>query len=212
MLAAGLGYPREWFGGRRVLELPNYPSDPRAQVLRALTDGRSPSGIYAVKLFASQFSEVAKIVDLPASLPELRYIRLTRSDLLGQAISWTRARQTGQFRSTEAGQKAPYYDGAAIARSLDKLASENLVWELWFARNGVTPLSLTYEELFQKPKATLEQIAGLVDAKITSGDAIDLDSGLEIQRDTVNAEWRERFLLQYSDPSRFPTDRIRGFF
>ncbi|MEI9415890.1 Stf0 family sulfotransferase [Mesorhizobium sp. Cs1321R2N1] len=210
MAAAGLGNPLEWFGGRRLLELPNYPRDPRAQVLRALRDGRSPSGIYAVKLFASQFSQVARTIDLPATLPELRYVRLTRRDLLGQAISWARARQTGRFRSTETANNAPRYDGAAIAQSLDKLVLENLVWDLWFTKNGVPFLSLTYEDLLQDPQTSLKKIAGLVNAKLARDVGFGFASGLAIQRDTVNVEWRQRFLAQYSDTSRFPVDRTRG--
>lgn len=210
MATAGLGNPLEWFGGRRVLELPNYPRDPRAQVLRALKDGRSPSGIYAVKLFASQFSQVAKTVDLPASLPGLRYVRLTRRDLLGQAISWARARQTGRFRSTEAAQNSPRYDGAAIAEALEKIMLENLAWDIWLARNGLSFLSLTYEELLANPRASLVKVAHLVDAEITFESTSGPNSGLEIQRDTVNTEWRERFLSQYSDTSKFQARNHRG--
>jgi LPS sulfotransferase NodH len=209
MATAGLGNPQEWFGGRRVLELPSYPRDPRAQVLRALKDGRSPSGIYAVKLFASQFSQVAKTVDLPASLPGLHYVRLTRRDLLGQAISWTRARQTGRFRSTEAALNSPRYDGAAIAEALEKIMLENLAWDIWLARNGLSFLSLTYEELLANPRASLVKVAHLVDAEITFESTSAPNSGLEIQRDAVNTEWRERFLSQYADTSKFQTRNHR---
>ncbi|MER9292924.1 Stf0 family sulfotransferase [Mesorhizobium sp. M0510] len=212
MAATGLGNPLEWFGGRRVLEMPNYPRDPRAQVLRALKDGRSPSGIYAVKLFASQFSQVAKTVDLPASLPKLRYMRLTRGDLVGQAVSWTRARQSGQFRSTEADQKRPCYDGKAIADSLEKIILENLAWDVWFAKNGLSFLSLTYEELLEHPRTCLERAASLVDAKLVLKPGSDLDSGLDIQRDTINEEWRERFLAEYSDTSNFHANNCRRGF
>lgn len=207
MASAGLGHPLEWFGGRRVLELPGYPRDPRAQLLRVLTDGRSSSGIYAVKLFASQFSQVAKRLDLPASLPNLRYVRLTRRDLIGQAISWTRARQTGRFRSTEVAQRTPRYDGAAIAESLDNISMENLSWDVWLAKNGLPFLSLTYEQIQQDPRASLEQIARLVDVEPLW--ETNLESGLEIQRDTINDEWRERFLSEYADPSSFRHRRNR---
>ncbi|MER8749224.1 Stf0 family sulfotransferase [Mesorhizobium sp. M1050] len=212
MAGAGLGKPLEWFGGRRVLELPNYPRDPRAQVLRALKDGRTPSGIYAVKIFASQFSQVSKTVDLPASLPALRYVRLTRRDLLGQAISWTRARQTGRFRSTEKGQNSPRYDGPAIAESLKKIGLENLAWDVWLAKNGLPFLPLTYEEVLANPQTCLEKIAHLAGTHITFGPASALNSSLEVQRDTINMEWRERFLSQYSALSKFQTisHRIRG--
>jgi LPS sulfotransferase NodH len=211
MASAGLGHPLEWFGGRRLLERPDYPRDPRAQLLRALTEGRSSSGVYAIKLFASQFAQVAKKLNLPASLPNPRYVRLTRSDLLGQAISWTRARQTRRFRSTEVSHAPPRYDGGAIAESLERILMENLAWDGWFAKNGLSFLSLTYEQIQQDPRASLEQIARLADIEPVWG--TNLQSGLEIQRDTINDEWRKRFLSEYADTSSFRNRRcrIRGF-
>lgn len=211
MASAGLGYPLEWFGGRRLLERPDYPRDPRAQLLRALTEGRSSSGVYAVKLFASQYARVAKTLNLPASLPNPRYVRLTRTDLLGQAISWTRARQTRRFRSIEVSHTPPRYDGGAIAQSLERILMENLAWDGWFAKNGLPCLSLTYEQIQQDARASLEQIARLADVDPVW--EADLESGLEIQRDKINDEWRKRFLSEYADASSFRHHRyrIRGF-
>lgn len=207
MASAGLGYPLEWFGGRRLLELPDYPRDPRAQLLRALTEGRSSTGVYAIKLFASQFAQLAKKVKLPASLPNLRYVRLTRDDLLGQAISWARARQTHEFRSTEISDVVPRYNGHAIAESLEKLLMENIAWDGWFAKNGLSFLSLTYEQLQRNPADSLTRLAQLVNVE-PNWDT-DFRSGLEVQRDAINEEWRKRFLSEYADPSSFRNRSIR---
>ncbi|TPI46579.1 hypothetical protein FJW05_14020 [Mesorhizobium sp. B2-9-1] len=207
MASAGLGHPLEWFGGRRLLELPDYPRDPRAQLLRALTQGRSSTGVYAIKLFASQFAQLAKKVKLPASLPNLSYVRLTRDDLLGQAISWARARQTREFRSTEISHLPPRYNGRAIVESLDKILMENLAWDAWFAKNGLLCLSLTYEQIQRDPADSLTKLAQLVD--VEPNWETDLRSGLEIQRDAINKEWRKRFLSEYADPSSFRYRMIR---
>ncbi|CDX23931.1 Stf0 sulphotransferase [Mesorhizobium plurifarium] len=201
MASAGLGHPLEWFGGRRLLELPGYPRDPRTQLLRALTEGRSSTGVYAIKLFASQFKQLAKKVNLPASLPNLSYVRLTRDDLLGQAISWARARQTRKFRSTEISHVPPRYNGQAIAESLEKLLMENAAWGGWFAKNGLSFLSLTYEQVQRDPAGSLTKLAQLVDVEPNWGP--ELQSGLEIQRDALNEEWRKRFLSENADPSSF---------
>ncbi|TPN76870.1 hypothetical protein FJ987_03640 [Mesorhizobium sp. CU2] len=201
MASAGLGHPLEWFGGRRLLERPDYPRDPRAQLLRALTEGRSSTGIYAIKLFASQFAQLAKKVNLPASLPKPNYVRLTRDDLLGQAISWARARQTREFRSTEIGHAPPRYNGQAIAECLEKILAENLAWDGWFAKNGLSFLPLTYEQIQRDPAGSLTKVAQLVD--VEPNWETNLRSGLEIQRDALNEEWRKRFLSEYADPSSF---------
>lgn len=201
MASAGLGHALEWFGGRRLLELPDYPRDPREQLLRGLTEGRSSTGIYAIKLFASQFAQLAKKVNLPASLPNPSFVRLTRDDLLGQAISWARARQTREFRSTETGHVSPRYDGQAIAESLEKLLMENVAWDGWFAKNGLSFLALTYEQVQRDPEASLKKLAQLVG--LEPNWAPDLRSGLEIQRDALNEEWRKRFLSEQADPASF---------
>jgi len=201
MASAGLGHPLEWFGVRRLLELPGYPRDPRAQLLRALTEGRSSTGVYAIKLFASQFTQLAKKVKLPASLPNLSYVRLTRDDLLGQAISWARARQTREFRSSEISHVPPRYDGHAIAESLEKILMENVTWDGWFAKNGLSFLPLTYEQLQRDPAGSLTKLAQLVN--VEPNWETNLRSGLEIQRDAINEEWRKRFLSEYADPSSF---------
>ena len=95
----------------------------------------------------------------------------------------------------------------------EKIALENLAWDVWLAKNGLPFLSLTYEEILEAPRANLEKIAYLADTEIAFELTSVPNSGLEIQRDTVNAEWRERFLSQYSDPSKFPASnrRIRVF-
>jgi len=97
-----LGRPLEYFNGpaRRQLTDPTYPDDPRQQVVRILTMGRTPNGVYGLKMFASQFREVAGALKLSHELPNLRFVYLRRNDVLGQAISWVRSLQTNQWRST----------------------------------------------------------------------------------------------------------------
>src|SRR5882724_11277758 len=106
-----LGRPLEYFNGiaRRQLNDPSYPDDPGEQVARILTMGRTPNGVYGLKMFASQFREVAGSVKLSRELPNLRFIVLRRRDVLGQAISWTRSLQTNQWRSTQSATGGIYY-------------------------------------------------------------------------------------------------------
>ncbi len=203
MSAAGLGNPLEWFGGRRVLEMSGYPHDARDQVLRVVTDGRSSSGVYASKLFASQFAKVAETIDLPGSLPNLHYVRLTRGDVLGQAISWARARQTRQFRSTEEAEAKPLYCEHAITQAIDRLLLQRMAWDAWFARTGVTVLSITYEEVEENAGATIERIAAHVGLDLQCKIPAPLRSGLDVQRDEINADWRSRYAGDNGDRARF---------
>src|ERR1700733_11451693 len=57
-----LGKSLEYFNGpgRRSLGYPDYPDDPTRQIDWILSEGATPNGIYAVKIFPMQFDEVQK--------------------------------------------------------------------------------------------------------------------------------------------------------
>ncbi|HXO69239.1 MAG TPA: Stf0 family sulfotransferase, partial [Bradyrhizobium sp.] len=95
-----LGYPLEYFNGpgRRALGLPDFPDAPELQIKAVLRLGATPNGVYAVKLFASQFAAFSRGLQWMDLLPNLHFVYLTRDDLLGQAISWARALPTEQYR------------------------------------------------------------------------------------------------------------------
>src|SRR5947207_4881575 len=111
-----LGRPLEYLNGfaRRQLDDPCYPDDPREQVARILTMGRTLNGVYGLKMFASQFKQVAGSIKLSRDLPDLRFIFLRRQDVLGQAISWVRGLQNNQWRSTQKPVGTISYDGPMI--------------------------------------------------------------------------------------------------
>ncbi|RZJ42339.1 MAG: hypothetical protein EON87_14820, partial [Brevundimonas sp.] len=74
-----LGNPLEYFNGpgRRALGLPNFPDAPDQQIVKVLTIGATANGIYAVKLFASQFEVVSHHVRWMDALPGLRLVYLS---------------------------------------------------------------------------------------------------------------------------------------
>jgi LPS sulfotransferase NodH len=96
-----LGTPREYFNatGRRAYDDPAYPEDPREELARVLTTGSTTNGVYGVKVHPFQLAPLLDRVDPFAELPRLRAVRIRRLDRLGQALSWARAQQTGQFRA-----------------------------------------------------------------------------------------------------------------
>ena len=134
-----LGHPLEYFNGpaRRALGMPDAPDDARGQIDLVLRRGATANGIYGVKLFAAQqHDRVAASVAWIRALPELRFVYLERRDLLGQALSWARATQTGVYRSSQRPAGAPAYDGALILSMLHEIVRERARWEAYFARHG----------------------------------------------------------------------------
>lgn len=191
---AKLGRPREYFSDpafcARVEREP--------QILdKIMAEATTPNGIYGLKVFTQQF-DVTRASKWPQKLPGLRHIHLERQDLLGQAISLVRALQTHQFRSTEQARSEPQYDGRAIARHLARIADNHARWRRYFARNGIQPLWLTYEQLTANPDATVRAVAGHLG--FDEDVAVDLASvPLSIQRDQLSEQWRSRFVLESAD-------------
>jgi trehalose 2-sulfotransferase len=196
-----LGYPLEYFNGpgRRALGLPQYPDAPELQIDAILRMGATPNGVYAVKLFASQFATFSRRVRWIDLLPSLHFVYLSRDDLLGQAISWARALQTSRYRSTQPAKRGAVYDADLIRSQLTTIVRERAQWEAFFARTGIMPLRITYERLLENRSGHVDLVAGLVGVENPVVDERRID--LVIQRDTVTEEWRQRFRLENGDPN-----------
>lgn len=197
-----LGRPLEYFNGpaRRVLDDPTFPDDPVEQILRIRTSGATPNGVYALKLFPSQHDLIRPHVSWTERLPNLHFIYLERRDVLGQAISWARAQQTGQYRSTQPLQATAAYDLHLIHARLLDVAREQARWTAFFARTGISPTTLIYEELMEDPQGGVRRIADLFGYAETA--LVDLARiNLAIQRDEVVEEWRRRFVSEAGDSS-----------
>ena len=198
-----LGHPLEYFNGsgRRALGIPDFPDEPEQQIAFILRKATSSNGVYALKLFAHQHDAVAARVSWTSALPNLRFVYHVRNDVLGQAISWVRAMQTGQYRSTQLATGVAGYDGGRILDRLLAIVRERARWELFFARTGVAPLRTAYEDLVADPLRQVRRVAefldvGEVDASIGI-DAARID--LAIQRDAQSEAWRKRFHDEYGD-------------
>jgi LPS sulfotransferase NodH len=193
-----LGHPLEYFNGagRRMLGYPDFPDEPEKQTDWILTTGATSNGIYGVKLFPWQLDLIAPSIRWSRLLPNLAFVFLKRRDLLGQAISALRAAQTQQWRATMPAQAPATYDGQQIYERLQSAVRDYARWELFFARNGIEPTVILYENLVAHPQDAVDQVARLFglqgQARVTE-QAIDL----QIQRDLMTEEWRARFLAEF---------------
>lgn len=189
-----LGNPQDWFNGPgiRARGRPDYPLDAPGQMDALRAEAATPNGVYGLKMFVGRFDQLAGF-DWRAGLSDLHWIHLDRADALGQGISDVRATQTGQFRSTTHAISAPFYDATAIRASIERTARETARWRLFFARNGITPLMLNYEQVAAAPQAAVDKVAALVGE--TGPCPIDLSlAPLAVQRDSLSDEWRKRYL------------------
>lgn len=191
-----LGRPLEYFNwqGRRGNEDPCYPVDPAQQVRMILTRGTTDNGVYGVKLFWYQHADTSAVLDWTRALPNLSFVYLERRDRLAQAISWVRALQTSQYRSTHPLNGEPAYDADMIRVRLRHLDVEYAQWPAFFSRHDVSPLRLVYEDFVGDPQRAIDDVAGMlgIPPRPIAPEGIDL----AIQRDVLNDEWRTRFLRE----------------
>jgi len=191
-----LGRPREFFDYRvRVMEYPDYPKHPRNQIKRIRTLGATANGIYGVKVFPTHLNRTDQYIDALHALPQLSFVRLIRRDILGTAISAVRAKQTHRFSSQELERHPPVYDERRIRRALENRLRHDEYWSRLFEERGIQPLILEYETLAREPQAAVDAVATLMGIALP----VPIDFAkvtIKVQRDTINAEWRQRFLAE----------------
>jgi trehalose 2-sulfotransferase len=197
-MTGALGKPSEYFNGpglRARLD-PNYPQDAEAQFNQIVPLSSTPNGVYAIKMFSGEFDRVAA-TRWASRLPDLRFVHFERLDYVGQAISEAKAIQTGRYRSTHppARPGEPVYDRALLRQQLEAAARGQARWRLFFARNAIKPLYLTYEGLLGDPGGAVQAVADLMelDAPVKVEPSA---ARLTVQRDAINEAWRARFLAE----------------
>lgn len=179
-----LGNPLEYFNGagRRALDWPDYPDDVEQQIAAILRIGATANGVYSLKVFPDHFDHSAAY-RWAERLPGLRFVHLERGDKLGQALSWARAIQTSQFRKSQPAGGSPSYSRELIQNLLSMLVRWHARWQLYFARNGIDPLRVSYEEIERDPAAVIARIGAMLEVSDLQLDPDRLS--IERQRDEM---------------------------
>lgn len=194
-----LGRPLEYFNGVGMAAFqPDYPQAGEDQLGEIVRQGATANGVYALKMFSEDFDRRAPR-DWARRLPNLHFVHLTRRDLLGQAISATRLAQTNQYFSGASADGEAFYDSRRIAREIRRLAWGQARWSAFFARCGLAPLHLDYEDIVLQPQEAAGKVARLVGLEDPA--RVDLQQvQTRPQRDAVSDEWRRRFVGEAGDP------------
>jgi LPS sulfotransferase NodH len=143
-------------------------------------------------------------VDLPAVLPGLRFIHLTRRDRLQQAVSSWRAVTTGKWHYTSGDRLTggPRYDFDAIKRHYERILVEDALWNAYFVRHTIHPLRVEYETYVRSRRTILEEVAAYLNAEPARTSIVD---DLRVMRDSwtdgiVGRFWEELNHLEDTEP------------
>lgn len=135
--------------------------------------------------------------EIPDFVAEWKFVFLTRTDLVKQAISQVVAELTGSYRSSKEPTREVTdkdFNGKKIAALASKKLEMNSDWEDVFKFLRIEPFRVTYEELAADPPGVAAATAKFLDL---SGPPITKERFLfppvEVQATALNERWARRF-------------------
>lgn len=160
-----------------------------------LIEAQSEHGVFICKTSAPQLSMLTQRNLIPRLFTAPRFIFLRRRDLLGQAISFGIAAQTGNWNTRKGfDSPEPKYNPAVLASRIRSITAANAWFQEYFALFGLPVFDVVYEDFVADEAGTVSAITewlGLGPSQIDLG-----KTDLQPQRNALNAEWRKRFIAE----------------
>lgn len=203
LIKAGVGAPDEYFHRRK--HIPMLLSHFRLLGLRAsrvtvhdyietLKQNRTtPNGYFGFKVHRGQFKWLIDNCDLGQCFPNLKYVYISRRDVVAQAVSESKAVQTKQWNSAQDPVAEPEYDEAHITYCIQTIRKANRYWRRYFEDRGIEPLRMEYEDLVVDMKREFGRVLDFLGADDTLAAPALCAVTLEKQFDSLNRQWIERY-------------------
>ena len=190
---------------------PNELWDPKTYdryLASAIEQGTTPNGVFGAKLmwgYLGDFAQLLRGIDGLAALPvpelfsavfpNLRYVQITRTDKVRQAVSLWKAVQTQAWRRDAGGAPAAgvelEFSFRAINYLVRLLTAHDAAWDAYFLGLGNRPLKVTYEELAEHREPVVRRV--LDHLGIDTPEPLDLGAPrLEAQADELSEDWVRR--------------------
>lgn len=197
---------------------PTWDRDEYARHLHAsVREGTTPNGVFGAKLMWSYFSDFLELMRgiprfggmgdgslLNAAFPELRYVFISRSDKVRQAVSLWRALQTWVWRNQEKTatdepmpEQRSVYSFDAIDHLLEQLRRHEDAWRGFFFRIGQRPLSLFYEEVAGDLEGSVARVLDTLRIERPQGSS-PIRQALTRQSDELSESWVQSYLEDVS--------------
>lgn len=191
--------------------------DYEAHFLAALGAGTTENGVFGAKMMWGYFSDFLELMRgiprfagmgdgslLNTAFPELRYVFISRSDKVRQAVSlwralqtWVWRKETGAPSAEELPERRAVYSFDAIDHLLDQLRRHEDAWRGFFFRIGQRPLPLLYEEVSGDPDATVARVLDELGIERPAG-AAPPSRRMSRQSDDLSESWVQNYLEDVS--------------
>jgi len=166
----------------------------------------SPNGVFGYKMFKVVFHDI--ISHYPEVFEDIApdyVLYLTRKDLVGQAISHSRAIKTNKWFASQTLAEETY-DFEHISKCQNHIENEYAYWEQVFLHSGIQPIRVTYEDILQNGPKVIGNILSLMGLGELPESNLPIPI-IDKQSDDISAEWRARYELdrakRYADHAQF---------
>ena len=190
------GAPLEYLHDRAPMQWTELASLSTPEYLdRIATYRTSPTGWFGVKALWKQYGEHMRTGMTLDYFDQI--IRISRRDLVGQAISLTMARLSHSYydiadeRNTASA--TPQYDYRQICLSLAYLTNGNTKWDALIEQSGRKVVHVVYEDLQTNPTDVLTGIHSAFGHELHADERTDIELP-RLQRTELNEKWRQRFI------------------
>jgi LPS sulfotransferase NodH len=143
-------------------------------------------------------SEPGRVRNLTVHLGDVAVIKLLRKDKLRQAISLTKAQQTGQWGALKEHRAETFYDRDALIANLVRIVETEAMWERELEASELPPvIAIDYEDIPLAREELLLRIAELLKLPDAAQIVANRNQGevkLERQSDELTEDWYDRFI------------------
>lgn len=161
----------------------------------------SDSGVFTSKIFSANLVEIAKEhKDLYPLIKPTHIVFLTRDDVNRQAISFSRAVQTGAWFANAKSRRDEEYNVEQISHYVKDINNQKLFWEDVFVKIGVNVLRLTYEQFLADREGVANSVVDFLGEKPDPSKRIALPT-IDVQRDEQTEQWLTKYLTEAQEPS-----------
>jgi len=139
-------------------------------IQRLIEKHTTPNGVFGTKAHFLQVTNFVGLGRLESFYPTpLKYISLSRKDVLRQGISLARAIQTNSFNSDMQPKKTPDYNFYQILQCTREVRIQAKGWETYFYQQRIEPFRVVYENFLTDQEGTIRGILDFLGVTIPIG-------------------------------------------
>lgn len=155
---------------------------------------KTKNNVFMSKIGWEQLLMLGKLGQIPNIFNSSKFIWIQRKDVLGQAISLSIANQTKKWTSAQNSNNiVPEYRKDNIQKIIKGINLANLNFASYFSLYNASFIKIYYEDFCENIEMNVKKICDFTGKNFQAANF--KEAKLEVQRNNVNTEFRERFIF-----------------